>query len=155
MKSIVTAIIFALISVSLSAQLVVTPFDSSIWYNDYDKALVTAKEKNLPVLIVFSGSDWCKPCIKLRENILVKEPFSVWAKTNAVMVTADFPRQKKNALAPEQVAKNEKLAEKYNPNGVFPLVVIIKSDETIVGQSGYLDISPEDYILKLQEIINK
>lgn len=71
------------------------------------------------------------------------------------MVTADFPRQKKNALAPEQVAKNEKLAEKYNPNGVFPLVVIIKSDETIVGQSGYLDISPEDYILKLQEIINK
>ncbi|MGE0077181.1 MAG: thioredoxin family protein [Bacteroidales bacterium] len=133
----------------------ISKLDSTLWHNDYNKTLEIAKAKNRPILIVFSGSDWCKPCIKLREQILVKPEFSKWAKDNAVCVTADFPKQKKNALSPMQQKQNEVLAEKFNPNGIFPLVIILNSNEKILGFKGFEDVSPEQFTKGLTEIINK
>lgn len=48
------------------------------------------------------------------------------------MFNADFPRKKTNALSKEQTAENEKLAEKYNPNGQFPLIILLDENGKIV-----------------------
>lgn len=145
---------FGLLLSGLAYSQQVTNLDTAIWKNNYNKCLIEAKEKNLPVLMVFSGSDWCKPCIKLREKILVSPAFSEWAKTHVVCLSLDFPSQKKNALSPEQQKHNDALAEKYNSNGVFPLVMIIDANEKVLGFLNYLDVSPEEYIAELEKLIN-
>lgn len=106
-------------------------------------------------MLVFSGSDWCKPCIMLRTEILDSEEFIAFAREHLVLINADFPRQKKFRPSPEQMAKNEALAKKFNKTGQFPYVVLMKSDETILGTEGYHQVSPKEYIKLINVIINK
>jgi hypothetical protein len=62
------------------------------------------------------------------------------------MLKADFPRKKANALVPEQVEKNNALAEKYNRFGYFPFVVVLDKDGKVLGETGYQHISVAAYI---------
>ena len=62
------------------------------------------------------------------------------------MLQADFPRKKKNFLSHEQQKSNNLLAEKYNPNGYFPFVVIIDKNENLLGEMGYKKTTPENFI---------
>ena len=39
------------------------------WQTDYDKALATAKAESKRVLLDFTGSDWCGPCISLKKKV--------------------------------------------------------------------------------------
>jgi len=117
------------------------------WYYDYDQAVKKAQEENKKIILVFSGSDWCIPCIKLEKYIWNSPEFTAYAKEHYVMLRADFPRKKKNQLPKEQQEKNKKLAEKYNPEGYFPLVVVLSPDGKVLGKTGYdKDKSPKDYI---------
>lgn len=146
--------IHLLVSASLFSQNI-SRLDSTIWHNNYNNALEVAKAENHPILIVFSGSDWCKPCIKLREQILVKPEFSNWAKNNVVCITVDFPKQKKNALSPSQQKQNDSLAEKFNPKGVFPLIIVLNTNEKVLGFKTFEDVTPEQFTKELMELINK
>jgi hypothetical protein len=68
------------------------------------------------------------------------------------MVKADFPRRKENKLEAEQTAKNEALAEKYNEEGAFPLVIVMNSKGEVLRRSSYEKLSPEDYIRTLESL---
>ena len=83
-------------------------------------------------MFFFSGSDWCSPCVKFKKTCVENEEFKGFAQNNLVIFNADFPRQKKNALSKEQTEENEKLAEKYNPNGLFPLIILLDENGKIV-----------------------
>ncbi len=141
-----------LLPVSLKSQQV-TPFDNTLWHTQYTEALAFAKTDTLPMILVFSGSDWCKPCIILHEKVLVTDAFSTWAKTNAVLVSVDFPRLKKNALSKEMVKQNEMLAEKFNPGGVFPLVLLLTPEEKIIGNVEFHNETPEQFILLITNLL--
>jgi len=149
------AVILFTLSISMLYAQEQTKLDTTIWHTDYQHILAEAKESGLPILMVFSGCDWCKPCIKLKEQILSKDEFSAWAKTHSVCIILDFPSCKKNALSKEQTEQNETLAEKFNQNGVFPLVLLINGNEEVIGNIGYEDISVAAYIQKIEEILNK
>jgi thioredoxin-related protein len=105
---------------------------SPIWQLDFDKAKTQANTEKKQILLYFGGSDWCVPCIKLKKEILETAQFQEFAQKNLVMVLADFPRKKKNMPDAKQVAKNEALAEKYNPNGSFPLMLLIDAQGKVV-----------------------
>ncbi len=92
------------------------------WEPSFTNAKKIAKEKNELILLNFSGSDWCSPCIVLRKDYLESQVFTDMAKENLILVNADFPRKKKNIGTPEQVKRNESLAEIYNKDGSFPLL---------------------------------
>ena len=79
------------------------------WTTDFEKAKVTAKEKNVPILADFSGSDWCGWCIKLDKEVFSQKEFKAYAAENVVLFLADFPNRKK--MDPEVVKQNEKLAK--------------------------------------------
>ncbi len=98
---------------------------SSSWQTDFQKAQTEATVQKKYILLNFSGSDWCGPCIKLKKEILDSEEFLKYADEKLVLVRADFPRLKKNRLSPEQTKQNEALAEKYNSEGKFPFTVLI------------------------------
>jgi len=102
------------------------------WEPDFDSAKKIAKEKNELILLNFSGSDWCGPCILLRKDYLDNADFLQMANDNLVLVNADFPRKKKNQPAPEQIKKNEALAEKYNKMGNFPYTLLLDADGNVI-----------------------
>ena len=119
------------------------------WTNDMTQARTQAKQEHKEILLVFQGSDWCAPCMKLDKEIWTSTEFKDYAKDHFVMVKADFPRKSKNQLAPQQQEKNIKLAEKYNQEGYFPLVVILDEEGHVLGKTGYKKISPKEYIALL------
>lgn len=91
-----------------------------------------AKQEHKKVLLYFSGSDWCAPCIKFKKTFIQNEAFQSFASENLIVVNADFPRLKKNALSAEQTTENEKLADKYNANGIFPLVLLLDENGKVI-----------------------
>ena len=93
-----------------------------------------AKQEHKKVLFFFSGSDWCSPCVTFKKTFIENEDFKAFAQNNLIVFNADFPRQKKNALSKEQTEENEKLAEKYNQNGLFPLIILLDENGKIIKQ---------------------
>jgi len=119
---------------------------SQNWITDFDVAKETASKENKKIILVFQGSDWCAPCIKLDTEIWSSEEFKNYADQNFVMVKADFPRKKKNELDDQQQQKNNALAEKYNTRGYFPYVVVLDENATVLGSTGYKKVNPTEYI---------
>lgn len=123
------------------------------WQTDFAKAKETATKEGKSIVLVFQGSDWCAPCIRLDREIWSTETFQAYAKSNYVMLQADFPRRKQNAL-PEALAEaNAKLADEYNKNGVFPFVVVMNHKGEVLGETGYKKTTPEAYIKELNSFI--
>jgi thiol-disulfide isomerase/thioredoxin len=67
----------------------------TIWHNNLDEAKQLAKKEHKYILLNFSGSDWCGPCIRLHKEILETEAFLKFANNSLILVNADFPRLKK------------------------------------------------------------
>jgi thioredoxin-related protein len=126
------------------------------WGSDFDKARTVAVTNNKCIVINFSGSDWCGPCIKLKRVVLDSPEFLAFADKNLELVRADFPRLKKNQLDKKQTALNEALADKYNQEGKFPLTVLVGADGKVLKEwDGYpAGITPESFIQEIQTIVN-
>ena len=97
------------------------------WLNNLNNAEQLAKSEHKLILLNFSGSDWCIPCMKLRADVFNSDAFMKYAKDNLVLVNADFPRNKKNELSQDQQKENDALAAKYNPEGKFPFTILLDS----------------------------
>lgn len=116
------------------------------WQHNFKEAKAEAQKEQKQILLVFSGSDWCAPCIKLDNQIWQSDAFKAHAKKHLVLLRADFPKRKNNQLQKEQQNENNALAEKYNNNGYFPFVVLLNAKGEIVNQLGYKNLSPIEYI---------
>ncbi|MEC7771699.1 MAG: thioredoxin family protein [Bacteroidota bacterium] len=124
------------------------------WQENFDDALAKASAEDKPIVLVFSGSDWCAPCIRLKRHIFDSDEFKAYALEHYVMYDADFPRKKKNQLPEEKLNVNKSLAEKYNPRGYFPLVVVMDKDQNVLGTTGFVArTSPEKYIKTLNKFL--
>jgi thioredoxin-related protein len=124
----------------------ITSLKAQEWLTDFEQAKEIANEKDQNIILVFQGSDWCAPCIKLDREIWSTNEFKMYAKDHFVMLQADFPRKKKNKLETPQQHKNNLLAEKYNKQGFFPHVVVLNKKGAILGRTGYKKVSPSAYI---------
>jgi thioredoxin-related protein len=102
------------------------------WQSNFEIAKEVAKEKHELILLNFSGSDWCGPCMRLRKEIFESDVFSKMADTALIMVNADFPRNKKNQLDAQTRKQNDALADKYNPDGKFPLTLLLDADGKVL-----------------------
>ena len=87
-----------------------------------------AVNDNKKILLVFTGSDWCKPCIQLKKDILNTDSFEKFSRTKLVQLDVDFPYKSKNKLSKEQTEHNESLADSYNKSGDFPKMVLIDAN---------------------------
>ena len=110
------------ILISLLVYLLSTP---PIWQLNLEQAKAEAAQSHKFILLNFSGSDWCGPCIKLKKTVFESAEFSQFADERLILVRADFPRLSKNQLDAKQTAHNEALAEKYNQQGKFPFTVLL------------------------------
>ena len=123
------------------------------WTSSLEVAKTEAISSNKNILLVFSGSDWCAPCIKLDRTIFQTEVFKAEAELKWVLVKADFPKKKGNLLSAELTESNKKLAEKYNREGNFPLVVLLDATGKVIGITGYKNVSPTEYVQLLNAMV--
>ncbi|PAW94721.1 thiol-disulfide isomerase [Mucilaginibacter sp. MD40] len=122
------------------------------WSGDFNETQKEAQRTHKYILINFSGSDWCGPCIRTRKEILETKTFEDYAADHLLLVRADFPRQKKNQLPKDQVKRNEALADKYNPNGEFPLTLLVDENGKVVKTwEGFPNVSPEKFVAQITE----
>lgn len=126
-------------------------FAGDKWFNNYDDAQKIASAENKNILLYFSGSDWCRPCILLKKKVFETDEFKKFASEKLVLAMFDFPAKEKNKPGPEQEKHNEKMAELYNPEGNFPQIVLLNKDgKKIVEIVGYSNESASEYITKLK-----
>ena len=125
------------------------------WTMDLDAAKQLAADKKLPILLDFSGSDWCGWCKVMEENVFTLPAWSAYATNNLIMVLLDFPNDK--SLVPEKyVARNKALQTKYGVQG-FPTFIVLDDDgETLLGQLGSgRDKTPASFQGELEKLFLK
>ncbi len=130
----------------------VSPVDEGIWIVNVDRAKKIAQEKNIRLLLFFTGSDWCGWCAKLHMEVLDDENFQKELVKLFVPVKLDFPRKIK---FPEEITKayNEEI-KRYGIRG-FPTLIIAEADGTPIAGCGYQAGGPEPYLSMLQTILEK
>lgn len=123
------------------------------WTQDYKEALALAKEKDLPILMNFTGSDWCPWCILMEEKVFTTDAWSKWAKEHVVMVFIDFPNNKRR-VPMGYVTRNNDLRDKYGVEG-YPTYIVLASDgEKILGQLGASrNATPEKFIADIEQLL--
>ena len=104
---------------------------------DLNAAVIRAKADHKLVLLDFTGSDWCPPCMRLHKEIFSKPEFEAYAATNLIFLTVDFPR--KFQLTPDARSTNDVLAAKFNIEGYPTLVALDGEGKEIWRQLGSLD----------------
>jgi thioredoxin-related protein len=136
----------------LAFALVTTIARGSEWQTDYEQALAAAKAENKCVLLNFTGSDWCGPCIQMHKVAFSKAAFLNYAKENLILVELDYPRRKS---LPEKVTKqNERLSQQYNiDQSGYPTVVLLDPSGKKLGQlEGYSGERPADIIAWVEKL---
>jgi thioredoxin-related protein len=123
------------------------------WQPNFESAQKLAGEKNRYILLNFSGSDWCGPCIRLHKEVFESNVFKELADQSLVLYKADFPRNKKNQLSKEVQQSNEALADRYNPLGKFPYTVILSADGKVIkAWDGYTGNNSTQFIEQLKSV---
>ena len=127
-------------------------FSFTVWQPNFETAKKLAKEKHHRILLVFSGSDWCVPCIRMHEEIFNNAIFQRFADTTLEMVNADFPRNKKNQLGAKTVKENETLADMYDQQGKFPYTLLLdENGKLIKAWDGYVLGGAESFVAEIKK----
>src|SRR5689334_21764485 len=125
------------------------------WGTDLEDAKKTAEKEHKLILLNFSGSDWCGPCIKMHDEIFESDAFKKLAENDLVLVNADFPRLHKNQLSKDQQKKNDKLADKYDPEGIFPMTVLLSSEGKLIKRwEGYPGLTADQFVTQVKGFCN-
>lgn len=122
------------------------------WLTSFDQAKAESKKTGKPILMDFTGSDWCIWCQKLKQEVFSTPEFTAWASKSVVLLELDYPRKAPQA---ESVKKqNSELAEKYNIEG-YPTVLFVNADGKVLGQSGYEKGGPAAWTSNADKLLKK
>ena len=119
------------------------------WMTDYEEALEASRESGKPVLMNFTGSDWCPPCIQMKNNVLDTADFHEFATDNLVLLELDFPRNKPQE--PEVARQNRELAESFRIQGYPTFVVTDEEGNELRRTVGYKRGGPEAFIAWIED----
>ena len=125
----------------------IVPTKSGMWYLDFEAAKVVAKKEKKPILILFTGSDWCGACKVLDRDVFSKKEFQNYAKKNLILVKIDY--LKKSEQSKELNEQRKKLTAKYQPTG-YPNSFFVSSDETLIGK---INGAKADYMKLMKDIL--
>ena len=120
------------------------------WMTDFAAAKIKAAAEQKPLLLDFTGSDWCGWCIKLDKEVFSQKAFKEFAADNLVLVELDFPRGKEQSE--DLKAQNKALAEKYGIRG-FPTILVLSPKGELIEKTGYQRGGPEAYVAHIKEIL--
>jgi protein disulfide-isomerase len=120
------------------------------WLESVPRAMLVAAQKNRPLLLDFTGSDWCGWCIKLDKEVLSTDEFKAYAREKLVLVKLDFPKRREQPERTKQ--QNRTLMEKYGVEG-FPTLIVVDAGGQKLGTLGYVEGGPAAFLAKLKELV--
>lgn len=120
------------------------------WFEDVAAAKALAAQSDRPVMLNFSGSDWCKFCWALDDEIFSTPQFTAFAKDNLVLVLVDFPEHKPQSQAVKD--RNEQLRLRYRVEG-FPTLVILSPEGQKLGTMYYEPAGPAKFLQDLKRVL--
>ena len=118
------------------------------WYGTIEEAVQVATSEDKQILVQFTGSDWCKWCIKLNNEVFYQDDFEAYAKENMVLVKLDFPRSVPQSDAVKEY--NRSIATKYGVRG-FPTILLMDKEGNVVLQTGYQPGGAKAYVDHIKE----
>lgn len=129
------------------------------WYTDVREAITESNKVHKPMLMFFTGSDWCGWCIRLQNEVLKTPEFTKWAAENVVLVELDYPRR--TPQTPEIKNQNSELQQAFGIQG-FP-TIYFTSAESIdgkvnfkgLGQTGYVAGGPSAWLAVANDIVTQ
>ncbi len=113
------------------------------WSTDYAAAVKTGR----PVLLNFTGSDWCVWCHRLRDEVFQTTFFAQYAAESLALVELDFPRKK--SLSPELKKQNDALAQKFAVDS-YPTIILLGPDGQELARLGYMQGGPKTFVRELK-----
>ena len=125
---------------------------SANWLTDLSVVQAKAKEEGKPILMDFTGSDWCGWCIKLKKEVFSKPAFIDYANEHLILMTVDFPNRKQQEESLKD--QNNILMDAYNVKG-FPTIILVDAEGKVLGETGYRRGGPEPYVEHLKSLLNK
>ena len=124
---------------------------SGNWETNYEKAIAIADNEGKHILIDFTGSDWCPPCIKMKKDIFDKQTFKNYTGDKLVLIELDFPRKKKMDKSISE--QNDQLLKKYAVRA-FPTIILLNPDgKEITRHVGYKAGGVENYLRYIESNI--
>lgn len=98
---------------------------SDLWLTRYDAALAEAARRNVPVLALFTGSDWSPASKAFQEEVAFQGEFVSAFTGEYVLLWLDFPTR--GTQPSDVVEENQRVRERY---GVitYPAVLLIGAD---------------------------
>ncbi len=151
MKKIVFILLIIGFSFTISAQEIT-------WHTDMAKASELSIKEKKPLLLFFTGSDWCGWCIRLQKEVLKTPEFEKWAKENVILVELDFPRRTPQEEAIK--AQNYQMQSIFQVRG-YPTIWFAKPEKTAegkmnlngLGSTGYVAGGPEKWLESANQIV--
>ncbi|MBX3748285.1 MAG: thioredoxin family protein [Verrucomicrobiae bacterium] len=123
------------------------------WKTDFAAAQAEAKKENRLLVLNFTGSDWCPPCIQMKREVLDKKEFKDFAAKNLVLVEVDFPRRK--AISAAQRRANEALQKKFSIEGYPTFIVLGPDGKELSRDLGYVPGGLKGFLTKLEGLKKK
>lgn len=120
------------------------------WETDFTAAKKIAEKAEKPLLLFFTGSDWCPYCIQFKDQILDQSAFTEIVYDKFVFVELDFPKSKK--LSPEMEKQNYKLKKQYSVQG-YPTIIILSHTLDLLASRGIIPVPPEQYASHLLDLL--
>lgn len=120
------------------------------WSTDYDGSLRRAAQEKKPVLLDFTGSDWCIWCKRLDAEVFSQKPFVDYARDHLILVTIDFPNQKPQSDAEKR--RNDELSKRFDVDG-YPTVILLSPDGHVLGRTGYMEGGAKTFVRELKRFV--
>lgn len=124
--------------------------DNLVWGENLEEAVQVAQNENKAVLVNFTGSDWCKWCFKLSDEVFSQDEFASYAAENLVLVKIDFPRN--ISQSNETKIYNQNLAQRFRIQG-FPTILVINNQGQLVAKTGYQPGGAANYVNHIQSFL--
>lgn len=141
-------------SQNINAQTIGTS-NADLWLTQISEAKHQAKTNDQAIVMVFSGSDWCRPCMNMKQRVLDHKDFTSYAEEHVVLMEVDFPRRSGNQLSVAQQKHNKALAQKYGIR-YFPTMVVVNAEGKEIDRIGYqASMSAADYVKYLKHRTKK
>ena len=128
------------------------------WYTDVREAITVSNKENKPMLMFFTGSDWCGWCIRLQNEVLKTPEFTKWASQNVILVELDYPRRTQQTA--EIKTQNNELQQAFGIQG-FPTIYFTSAESKDgkvnfkgLGQTGYVAGGPSAWLAVADGIVN-
>ena len=152
MKKIIVGAFLLVASYAVKAQ-------ELVWETNVKKAMEVSNKTKKPMLLFFTGSDWCGWCIRLQKEVLKTPEFAAWAKDNVVLVELDYPRR--TPQTPEIKTQNNELQQAFGIQG-FPTIYFANSTNKEgkvnfegLGSTGYVAGGPTAWLAVANGILKK